>query len=390
MGRRKANVELPSASSAPVGELVLLTRHGFGNRIRSVASAWWLAAEVDRSLHAVWLSNESCGAGFEDLFEARLQTGDTLRVNSLTALSSSALYQAECGSISTGESDILSCYEPYGNRCVLHSSDVAPLLEDDARVVLLTGASVPATLRNRCPAQPARKEWNERAGSKAERLHAYEHSVDGKLRGSFYRALVPSAAVREAMAPVLERVAAERAKAADAGEGLVVVGVHIRQGDALDAKNGFFNHEPSAHDDAYVGRFALEMNALAASCVAGGKRALFFVASDQERARRQLRASVGEAAIVELPEAGRGGADEEAGPPAEGTGGGGGGKPVLAEGRVQRDRRAVQHAVAEWLLLARAVDVLIRSGRSSFSAEAALMHNVRSIDIAQDGSVMKG
>ena len=66
------------------------------------------------------------------------------------------------------------------------------------------------------------------------------------------------------------------------------------------------------------------------------------------------------------------------------------GKPVLAEGRVQRDRRAVQHAVAEWLLLAQAVDVLIRSGRSSFSAEAALMHNVRSIDIAQDGSVMKG
>ena len=62
---------------------------------------------------------------------------------------------------------------------------------------------------------------------------------------------------------------------------------------------------------------------------------------------------------------------------------------VVIDRRHARDRRAVQHAVAEWLLLARAVDVLIRSGRSSFSAEAALMHNVRSIDIAQDGSVMK-
>ena len=48
-------------------------------------------------------------------------------------------------------------------------------------------------------------------------------------------------------------------------------------------------------------------------------------------------------------------ASEEATPHSGGAGGAGGG----AEGRVQRDCRAVQHAVAEWLLLAQAADVLI-------------------------------
>jgi len=376
MGRRKAPLELPSAPSAPVGDLVLLTRHGFGNRIRSVASAWWLASEVSRRLQLVWQINESCGAPLEDLFDVRPQTGDTaLCVNSLVARSCAALYAAvECGAAS-GNREFLSCYEPYGNRCVLHSSDLVALAADPAPVALLTGASVPATLRNRCPAQPARKEWNARAGSKTERLHAYEHSADGRLRGAFYRALVPSAAVREVMAPVLERIAAERLAASEAGQSLVLVGVHVRQGDALDLKNGFFNHEPSAHDDAYVALFAAEMHALATTCAAAGQRALFFVASDQARARRQLREALGTVALVEL--------QDEAAP-----GGGGkdadGGADNGAEGRVRRDCRAVQHAVAEWLLLAQAVDVLIRSVRSSFSAEAALMHGVRCIDIAQD------
>ena len=387
MGRRKAPLELPSAPVAPVGDLVLLTRHGFGNRIRSVASAWWLASEVGRRLQLVWHTNESCGAQLEDLFDVRPQTGDTaltaLCVNSLVARSCAALYHAvECGAAS-GDRELLSCYEPYGSRCELHSSDLAALTADPAPVVLLTGASVPATLHNRCPGkQPARREWNARAGSKAERLHAYEHGVDGRLRGAFYRALVPSAAVREVMAPVLERVAAERLAASEAGLHLLIVGVHVRQGDSLDLKNGFFNHEPSAHDDAYVALFAAEMHALAGTCAAAGQRALFFVASDQARARRQLREALGAAALVELP-------TEEAAPNSGSKGGAdggpGGGADGGAEGRVQRDCRAVQHAVAEWLLLAQAVDVLIRSVRSSFSAEAALMHGVRCIDIAQDG-----
>ena len=94
MGRRK-QLQLPSAPEAPVGDLVLLTRHGFANRIRSVASAWWLAAEVGRQLQLVWHTNESCGAQLEDLFDVRLQTaGAALRVNSLVARSCAALYHA--------------------------------------------------------------------------------------------------------------------------------------------------------------------------------------------------------------------------------------------------------------------------------------------------------
>ena len=61
------------------------------------------------------------------------------------------------------------------------------------------------------------------------------------------------------------------------------MGVHVRQGDALDLKNGFFNYEPSAHDDAYVALFAAEMRALCSTCAAAGQRALFFLASDQAR-----------------------------------------------------------------------------------------------------------
>ena len=98
------------------------------------------------------------------------------------------------------------------------------------------------------------------------------------------------------------------------------MGVHVRQGDALDLKNGFFNYdsnpnpspspdldpdpspnpnptlpltlgffnyEPSAHDDAYVALFAAEMRALCSTCAAAGQRALFFLASDQARCWRR-------------------------------------------------------------------------------------------------------
>ena len=49
---------------------------------------------------------------------------------------------------------------------------------------------------------------------------------------------------------------------------------------------GFFNYEPSAHDDAYVALFAAEMRALCSTCAAAGQRALFFLASDQARCWR--------------------------------------------------------------------------------------------------------
>ena len=116
MGRRK-QLQLPSAPEAPVGDLVLLTRHGFANRIRSVASAWWLAAEVGRRLQLVWHTNESCGAQLEDLFDVRLQTGGAaLRVNSLVARSCAALYHAVERGAASGDPELVSCYVPYGSR----------------------------------------------------------------------------------------------------------------------------------------------------------------------------------------------------------------------------------------------------------------------------------
>ena len=156
---------------------------------------------MGRRLQLVWHTNESCGAQLEDLFDIRLQTGGAaLRVNSLAARSCTALYHAVERGAATGDRELVSCYAPYGSHCELHSADLTALSADPAPVALLSGASVPATLRGRGPGkQAARREWNARAGSKAERLHAYEHGVDGRLRGAFYRALVPSAAVRGLM-----------------------------------------------------------------------------------------------------------------------------------------------------------------------------------------------
>ena len=59
---RKRAVQLPPAPVDPRGPIVLLTIHGFGNRIRSLAAAWSLAAEVNRSLHVLWDADSSCGA----------------------------------------------------------------------------------------------------------------------------------------------------------------------------------------------------------------------------------------------------------------------------------------------------------------------------------------
>ena len=199
MGRRK-QLQLPSAPEAPVGDLVLLTRHGFANRIRSVASAWWLAAEVSTAPAGV-AHERACGAQLEDLFDIRLQTGGAaLRVNRSRRAAARRLHAVERGA-ATGDRELVSCYAPYGSRCELHSADLTALAADPAPVALLSGASVPATLRGRAPASRPPRRGNARAGSKAERLHAYEHGVDGRLRGAFYRALVPSAAVRGSMAP---------------------------------------------------------------------------------------------------------------------------------------------------------------------------------------------
>ena len=110
---------LPPPADGGGEALVVHTRHGFGNRIRSIASAVWLAAEVGRRLHVRWEISESCGASLEDLFERDLLGGvGSLRVNSLTAIAASA-----CAS----ERGVLSRYEPLGNRCCLYASHLRHL-----------------------------------------------------------------------------------------------------------------------------------------------------------------------------------------------------------------------------------------------------------------------
>ena len=398
MGRRRP-ATIPRAPVEPVGTLMLATMHGFGNRIRSMASAWWLAAEVRRELHVVWHADASCGASLEDLFDVQLQSGDILRVNSSTAASALPPCAGDGNIDDDGTAEVptaaatITCYEPYGTRSVLYASDLARLPYDSARTVHLVGAcAVPATLNDaantpsteRSAAARGRSDWDG-SNVKARRAWEFQHRVEGKLRGAFYRALVPSVAVRRVMVPVLACVQAERAAAEEAGQALVVVGVHVRQGDALDKVEGFFNYEPSAHDDAYVNLFSDEMARTAAANEAQGKRTLFFVASDQRRARRQLReamALLGKASIAEVSqqvsqqvsqEVSQG--DEAALAPIAVD------DDTSAEGRVSRDCRAVQLAVAEWMLLAREADLIIRSRRSSFSAEASLARGVRCIDI---------
>ena len=137
---------LPPPADGGGEALVVHTRHGFGNRIRSIASAVWLAAEVGRRLHVRWEISESCGASLEDLFERDLLGGvGSLRVNSLTAIAASA-----CAS----ERAVLSRYEPLGNRCCLYASHLRHLPDDPAPVVVLAGASLPATLRGKQLCRP--------------------------------------------------------------------------------------------------------------------------------------------------------------------------------------------------------------------------------------------
>jgi len=361
---------LPPPADGGGEALVVHTRHGFGNRIRSIASAVWLAAEVGRRLHVRWEISESCGASLEDLFERDLLGGvGSLRVNSLTAIAASA-----CAS----ERGVLSRYEPLGNRCCLYASHLRHLPDDPAPVVVLAGASLPATLRGKQLCRPP-PTWSPDA--KEERANTYEMRLDAGKRAAFYRALVPSAGVSAFLAPALARIDAARAAAAAAGAGLQLVGVHVRQGDALDAVNGFFNSAPSAHDDAYVDKFAAAMLDAAARAAAAGKQTAFFVASDQRRARRQLRGRVGGShAVIEVPQGRHGGGDGGGVDDGDGVGGDG----SAGEGREERDLRGVQRAVAEWVLLARA-DVIVRSRESSFSAEAALVHRTKSVNVEPVG-----
>ena len=353
------HLELPPAASGDgiCGDLVLLTLHGFGNRIRSLAAAWSLAAEMRRRLHLEWRCDDTCGAAFEDLFENTLQNGDTLRVNSLTALSARACYDNNCAFRTK-----LSVYE---GSCIdtveLFSSDLTRLAYDAAPVAALRGSAIPTTL--------VRGDTKQRvAGAKADRIHLAEQRADGKLKGAFYRNLVPSKGVQELMDTAIERISDLQAHA---GLELMLIGVHVRQGDALDKQQQYFFRDLSGgkHNDDFVESFCIEMANAKERAVNEGKRAIFFVASDQERARVTLRERFGAEEVIEI--APPWSEEVSAVDVCDADGG---------EGRVGRGRRQMQHAVAEWLMLARS-ELLIRSRKSSFSDEAALQYGVRCVDI---------
>ena len=371
--KKRSDLDCPRAPTDATGDLVLLTIHGFGNRIRSLAAAWWLAAEQRRRLHMRWPADDSCGARFEELFETVLLTGDTLRTDSLVALSAAMHYSA--GRFLHNDQSLISIYEGQSvdRPAELFTSDLLPLAADSARVVALRGATVPATLERK-HAPPAASHRAPLSGAKAERIRMLEHHSDAPMRGAFYRALVPAAAVRAHMQTAVARIESERAAASADGRSLLLVGVHVRQGDALDLAQRYFFHDLTGgtHDADFVARFADEMAAVSSAGVAEGRRALFFLASDQEAARRILRSRFG-CALVELAPPcleGARRADETRGDPVA----------VVDEGRVGRGCHEMHHAVAEWLMLGRA-EILIRSRKSSFSDEAALINGVRCIDL---------
>ena len=306
-----------------------------------------------------------------------MSTGDSLRVNSLMALSAAEYYETGTrlgNNEAAATTGVTFCsYEPRGNRCELRTTDLTDLASDAGamtHIVSLRGAAVPSTIQrgSRGDRGGGGGGGSHHSDAKALRVQWSEHKADGRSRGAFYRALVPSAAVKAAMAPALARIAAEQegcqAQESDSLSGLVVVGVHVRQGDAHDMHTrvvGFHPTPGGGHSDAVVDHFIKEMARLQEKHAAAGKATIFFICSDQQRARCQLRARFGVAAIVEVE------SDEEAG----------GG---VGEGRVGRGVRAMQHAVAEWLMLAGA-DVIIRSGKSSFSDEAALAGGVACINV---------
>ena len=386
MGRRKATALLAPSASEPSGELVLSTMHGFGNRIRSIAGAWSLASELNRRLHVVWHVDESCGAKIDDVLDLRLDSGDIIRCNTLLALSAAAYHKA--GS-EHRDKQIIACYEPFlfgSGDSNLYSSDILPLAADTARCAHLIGSSVPATLHGRH--RPPPRDWAPNA--KTVRRREQEHVADGRARGAFYRAMQPSAAVRAIMAPVLARIDVARKQAAAQGRQVIVVGVHIRQGDALDKVQQFFlggDLSGGAHNEAFVARFADEMARVQTDGLNGGRDTLFFVASDQERARRQLRERFGSKVMLELQghnhataagnsdvmyaDASKNG---EQAPTSTAT--------EEDEGRVGRGIHEMRRAVAEWMMLAKTSELIIRAVKSSFSAEAPLANNVPCIEIA--------
>lgn len=293
----------------------------------------------------------------------QLKTGDVLRIDSLTARCAAACYQTAV----PRDAGRLVYYAPFGDRCELYASDLVSLGTDAARVAYIAPvASVPATMQHRGSAS-GRGAREAQASAKSRRTWEQHHVADRKLRGAFYRELQPSEGVASLMAPVLARIAAARAAAESCGQPPPhVVGVHVRQGDALDLalRSPRFFHEGSSgsHDDAFVDLFAEVMTAAAASRAADGRATLFFLASDQQCAREQLRVRFGKAQILELE------GDEHSD---EGM-----------EGRVLRHTSdAMLRAVAEWMLLATAVDLLIRARTSSFSEEASHAHNVRCVEV---------
>ena len=330
--KRRHAPALPPEPADCNGDLVLLTLHGFGNRIRSLAGAWCLACELKRRLHVAWAADEACGAHFADLFETRLANGDIVRENTLTASSALAAYSDRSGQAGGGT---IPCYEGQDpSRPVeLYTSDLAleGLPSNAAEVVAVRGVTCPATLVRNHPAGNSSSSKRGGGGGggahgpKTERIHMMEHRSDGKLRGAFYRNLVPAEAVAALMAPTLRRIAdacAASCAGASSAESLLppppppsppppprvkLIGVHVRQGDALDLAQRYFFHDVSggAHSDAFVNAFATEMEKARASARREGQRALFFVASDQVRARAMLRVRFGDC-MLELARGARG------------------------------------------------------------------------------------
>lgn len=298
-----------------------------------------LTLAPDRYPHAPafdsWRANEQCNATWQELFSA-----PSLRTES-AEIAASREMSAEARAVELGWTE----YAPReGCGSALDRSDLAALANDEAHTVRLRCAKCVSSLA-------------ESASAAAD---------DEASRAAFYRTIVPSVPVGALMAPVTS-----------AGAGKYVVGVHIRQGDAYDTAHAYFFRDrsgvygASADGGALVGRFIEKMSEFP---LAKGKHGqlptVFFLASDQHSARRRCAARFPGRVLQLAPSL-----DALAASAADV-----GGAAPLRE-LVRRDTvGAMQEAAAEWLLLSQCKR-MIRSGVSSFSAEAARCHSVPACNI---------
>jgi hypothetical protein len=224
--------------------LTISLMHGFGNRIRTIAAAVFLAHHLGRELHVHWPRTDACDADWQDLFIL-----PNLSINSACC---SEEYLQKCVS-----------YDLPSSRCEAFGCDLTGIENDHAHAIVVRCAAIVS--------KPGAESHND--------------DRERRQRAVFYRQLQPSPIVRRLMAPLLDAVVREN----------YVVGVHIRQGDPFDQQQKyFFGDLDPKHSNTVVEQFIAAMQSYPLRTDASPSRPIiFFVTADQAAARRLVREALG-------------------------------------------------------------------------------------------------